>query len=165
MKYTLKLDASFRPLEIIDSFKATNMILSGRARVLEEYREEIYPNINYPCVIVLCNYVRTRPFYKRCNRKNVVWRDNNTCQYCGNRFPYKELTMDHVLPKSKGGTKTWSNIVASCKNCNNRKGDATLSKTSLCLINQPQVPKVTFEDLEHPCKIKNQWRKYLWMKT
>ena len=68
--------------------------------------------------------------------------------------------MDHVIPKSKGGTKTWVNIVASCKKCNSIKGHKLLSETNLKLNQKPIIPKVTFLDLDHPCKIIKQWEKY-----
>jgi 5-methylcytosine-specific restriction endonuclease McrA len=160
MRYTLKLDASWRPIEVIDCFKSVSMVLSGRANTVEEYNEEIYPGIKIPSVIVLKNYVRTIPFSKACNRKNVIWRDQYTCQYCQDQFTYKELTMDHVVPKSKGGSKTWLNIVASCKQCNGIKGHRLLHQTNLKLKKQPSVPKVTFSDLDHPCKITKEWKKY-----
>ena len=160
MDYTLKLDASYRPIEIIDSYKAVSMVLSGRAKALEEYNEEIHPGIKIPSVIVLYKYIRKVPFTKRCNRRNVVWRDKNTCQYCQKIFSFKELTLDHVIPKSKGGHKKWSNIVCACKKCNNIKGNKLLFETNLRLLKLPEPPKVSFLDLEHPCPIIEKWKKY-----
>ena len=102
-RYTLKLDASWQPLEIINTFKAFNMCYSGRAKLVSSY--ESHGSHKIPAVIVLDNYVRKFPFTLTCNRRNVFWRDNYICQYCGNRFVFKDLTMDHVNPKSKGGLK------------------------------------------------------------
>lgn len=161
MKYTLKLDASYRPLEVIDSFKAASMVLSGRAKSLEDYPELVHPTLHYPLVIVLKKYIRKHQFAKSCNRLNVIWRDNHTCQYCAKQFSYNELTMDHVIPKSKGGHKVWTNIVASCKACNSKKGNYLLSETNLKLLKKPKVPKVNFTDLKHPCEIKKEWKKYI----
>lgn len=161
MLYTLKLDAAYRPLDVIDCFKSTSMVLSGRAKVLESYTEEIYPGIKTPSVIVLNNYIRKHSFFKNCNRANVVWRDNNTCQYCGKVFLFKDLTLDHVVPKSKGGLRTWENIVASCKRCNGIKGNHDLSQTNLKLIKQPKIPFVNFIDLNHPCKLLQSWNQYI----
>ena len=114
-RYTLKLDASWRPIEIIDGFKGFNMCFTGRANVVLKYDDGFFP-----AVIVLKSYVRKKFMSYACNRKNVVWRDKNICQYCGGRFPFSELTMDHVTPKSRGGDKSWTNIVACCKRCNNK---------------------------------------------
>lgn len=160
MLYTLKLDASWRPIQVVDSFKSTGMVLSGRAKVVETYDEEIYPGIKIPKVIVLKNYIRNFPFSKSCNRKNVVWRDKNTCQYCKSKFHYSDLTMDHVVPKSKGGTKTWSNIVASCKPCNSKKKNRTPKEANMQLDKKPTKPKVLFFDLINPQIIQEEWKKY-----
>jgi len=161
MKYTLKLDAAYRPLDVVNCFKSVNMVLSGRAFALENYSEEIYPGINIPSVIVLKEYVRSYSFFKNCNRKNVIWRDKNTCQYCNKKYSFSELTLDHVLPKSKGGHKTWENIVACCRPCNSKKGNKLLSQTKLKLLKKPQPPKVKFTDLEIPCNILPSWEKYI----
>lgn len=160
MLYTLKLDASYRPIDIIDSFKSTSMVLSGRAKVLEYYQADIYPGIKTPLVIVLKKYIRRMPFTKRCNRVNVAWRDKNTCQYCGQKFFLTELTMDHVYPKSKGGIKIWTNIVAACKKCNSQKDNKTLSEAKMSLLNQPVAPKITFFDIKMPCEMHPSWEKY-----
>jgi 5-methylcytosine-specific restriction endonuclease McrA len=161
MKYALKLDAAYRPLDVVDCFKSTSMVLAQRAKAIEFYNEEIHPGIKIPSVIVLKTYVRKYKFFKRCNRSNVVWRDKNTCQYCGNYFSFNNLTLDHVLPKSKGGHKEWTNIVAACKPCNSNKGNKLLTETNLKLIKQPIVPYVSFADLELPCKIQDNWKKYI----
>ena len=160
MKYTLKLDASYRPIQIVDCFKSTSMVLSGRAKVLETYEEEIHPGIKMPLVIVLNTYIRKMPFAKKCNRTNVIWRDKNTCQYCGNIFFNAQLTMDHVYPKSKGGQKTWTNIVAACKSCNSKKDNKTLSTSGMQLLNQPYIPKIKFFDIKMPCSMHPEWQKY-----
>ena len=119
-KNTLKLDAAWQPLEIIDSFKAFNMCLTGRAKLVLSYDSEV------PSVIVLNKYVRRFNFSLTCNRRNVFWRDGNQCQYCFNFFKNSELTMDHVKPKSLGGPKSWENIVACCKGCNSKKKNKLL---------------------------------------
>ena len=160
MKYTLKLDASFRPLSIIDSVKAFGMVSSGRARVVEEYEEEIYPEIKAPLVICVQSYVRDFSFTKSCNRNNIAWRDNYVCQYCGDRYSLSELTMDHIMPKSRGGPKLWENIVAACKNCNGRKEDKTPEEAGMSLIREPRRPYVDFFDLKSPCHFHPEWLKY-----
>lgn len=161
MKYTLKLDAAYRPLDVVNCFKSVNMVLSGRALAIENYDEEIHPGVLIPSVIVLKHYVRAYPFFKNCNRKNVIWRDKNICQYCSKKYSFSELTLDHVLPKSKGGHKTWENIVACCKPCNSKKGNKLLSQTKLNLLKTPQPPRVKFTDLDFPCNLLPSWKKYI----
>ena len=157
--YTLKLDASWRPIEVIDSFKAFNMCYSGRAQVVREYEDEDkYP---FPAVIVLKKYISTRRINLHCNRKNVAWRDNNTCQYCGKKFKFKEITMDHVIPKSRGGEKVWMNIVAACKKCNNLKNDRTPEEAKMPLIKEPYVPEGNIFSYFRGISIPDEWNDFL----
>ena len=115
----------------------------------------------FPAVIVLKSYVRKKFMSYACNRKNVVWRDKNVCQYCGNRFCFSDLTMDHVIPKSRGGDKSWTNIVTSCKRCNNSKGDRTPEEAKMPLIKKPFIPKWNIDVLLRDKKIPQEWKNYI----
>ena len=160
-KYTLKLDASWRPIEVIDAFKGVSMVYGGRARPLEWYDTGPHPTLRYPSVIVLKSYVHKRQFTMTCNRKNVVWRDQNTCQYCGGFFSFKDLTMDHVLPQYHGGKKTWDNIVACCKKCNGKKGHKKLEEISMNLLTKPKKPAITIRDYYRQIEFPETWDKYI----
>ena len=106
----LKLDASYRPIEVIDALEALVMCIIGKATPVETYDTKIRSTtkaFELPAVIVLKTIVKFRFTTVACNRTNIAWRDNNQCQYCGNYFPFNKLTMDHVLPKSRGGKNTW----------------------------------------------------------
>ena len=155
--YTLKLDAAWNPIEIIDSHKGFKMCYNGRANMVTEYPQD-YP---FPAVIVLKNYVRSRFMSYNCNRRNVVWRDKNICQYCGNKFIFSELTMDHVIPKSRGGEKTWNNIVASCKKCNSKKGDRTPEEARMPLIKKPFVPRWSIQILLRGFCVPEEWEDFI----
>ena len=80
------------------------------------------------------------------SRRNLFIRDRNTCQICGHRFKTDDLTMDHVIPKSKGGKVTWKNIVLACQSCNNRRGNKSLAEAGMKLIREPFEPRA--EDLK-----------------
>lgn len=80
------------------------------------------------------------------SRRNLFIRDRNTCQFCAKKFPTEELTMDHVIPKSKGGKVTWKNIVLACQSCNNKKGNSLLKECGMRLIREPFEPRA--EDLK-----------------
>ncbi len=82
---------------------------------------------------------KQKPF--RFNRRNLFARDGNLCQYCGNTFPTSELSLDHVMPRSRGGEASWENIVCACVECNVRKGGRTPTEAGMKLIRQPQKPK------------------------
>ena len=154
-KFTLKLDAAWRPLDIIGSFKAFNMVLTERANQVAAYED------GTPAVIVLNKYVRKFPFSLSCNRKNVFWRDENQCQYCLNMFNYSELTMDHVNPKSNGGPKVWENIVTCCKHCNSKKKNRTPKEANMPLMRRPYAPRVKMIDLYRNVEIVKEWEQFL----
>ncbi len=75
------------------------------------------------------------------NRRNIYFRDGNTCQYCGKRFPTSELSLDHVIPRSRGGRDTWENLVCACTSCNSRKADKTPAQVRMRLIRVPRALK------------------------
>lgn len=75
------------------------------------------------------------------SRRNIFHRDDNTCQYCGEEYPRKELTVDHIIPRSRGGKNTFTNIVAACKTCNSRKANKTPEEAGMKLIKPPHTPK------------------------
>jgi 5-methylcytosine-specific restriction endonuclease McrA len=75
------------------------------------------------------------------NRRNIFARDSNTCQYCGRKFSSSELSLDHVIPRSRGGASTWDNIVCACIRCNVRKGGRTPDEAHVRLIRPPAKPR------------------------
>ena len=162
----LKLDSSYRPVGIIDAVEALVLCIIGKARTIEKYKEtisSIKETFELPAVIVLNRYVKYRFSYVSCNRANVIFRDNNQCQYCAKYFPSEKLTMDHVMPKSRGGGNSWTNIVTACKKCNQRKGNRTPEEAGMMPINEPRKPKANI--LRHLKKeqISPIWKDYLWL--
>lgn len=99
--------------------------------------------IRVPRVILLVAYDRLPRRHVRFSRFNVYARDRNTCQYCGVQFSRSELNLDHVIPRSRGGTSTWENIVCSCHTCNHRKGGRTPLQAGMRLLRRPRRPEWT----------------------
>lgn len=97
--------------------------------------------IQAPRVLRLLNYDRVPKQRVRLNRRNLFARDNNSCQYCGNRFPTSELSIDHVVPTCRGGQTTWDNVVCACVKCNVRKGGRTPQEAHMKLKKKPVRPK------------------------
>ena len=95
-----------------------------------------------PPVIRLHTCRRRHMQRPRLTRRAIYARDNNTCQYCGQKFPTSELNLDHVVPRSRGGLTTWANIVCSCVACNSRKGNRTPEQANMRLIRQPTASSV-----------------------
>ena len=162
----LKLDSSFRPIQIISSFDAFCMIYMGRANLVESYDNHFirsaYEKFDMPCVIALNRYININKISLKCNRRNVFWRDSGKCQYCGDVFPESLLTLDHVTPRSKGGPKTWENIVTCCKDCNQKKGDKLPHQANMRPLRQPAVPSLnSFRILEQRENVPKKWYPYL----
>jgi 5-methylcytosine-specific restriction endonuclease McrA len=115
-------------------------------------------------VIRLAAYIR-KPFLERVafNKKNILRRDGYTCQYCARRG--EKLTVDHIVPRSRGGQTTWTNVVAACLRCNLFKGNRTVEEARLRLIREPIHPQFLFSVhlLRHPhaSSFLDSWRKYL----
>ncbi|MEA1964431.1 MAG: HNH endonuclease [Candidatus Aerophobetes bacterium] len=97
-------------------------------------------NLKIPRIILLIIYDRMPPREVKFTRRNIYKRDKNICQYCGKKFKTEELNIDHVVPLSRGGKHSWSNVVCSCISCNLRKGSKTLRGAGMSLIRKPRKP-------------------------
>ncbi len=107
----------------------------------EDWLQSVNFEIQVPRVIRLLAYDRVPRQSVRLNRRNLFSRDANRCQYCGKRFPTSELSLDHVLPRSRGGETTWENVVCACVACNVKKGGRTPKEAGIKLIQRPVRPK------------------------
>lgn len=126
------------------NFESWREISELKARFKEPHDDWIRSvnfEIRVPRVIRLLVYDRIPKQVIRFNRRNIFARDNNRCQYCGKKFPTSELSLDHVVPRSRGGDTTWENIVCSCVKCNVKKGGRTPQEAHMHLIKQPIKPK------------------------
>jgi 5-methylcytosine-specific restriction endonuclease McrA len=107
----------------------------------EDWIRSVNFEIQVPRVIRLLCYDRVPKQTVRFNRRNIFARDGNRCQYCGKRFPTSELSLDHVVPRSRGGDTNWENVVCSCVKCNVRKGGRTPQEAHMTLVKHPVKPK------------------------
>ena len=142
-KKILMLNMSYLPLGLIDWQKAVCLVWQEKAEVVEQSEETVSsPSVtmSIPSIIRLKKHVYVKRKGMRLSRKNLLYRDQFTCQYCGVQFPASKLNMDHVRPKSKGGKTVWENVVTSCIIHNSKKGDKTPEEAGLRLIKQPEVP-------------------------
>jgi len=148
------------------------MIFKGVARAEEHNGHMLHSAklaIHAPSVIRLTEYIHI-PFERRSlSRKNILLRDHSTCQYCGRPHPSHELTFDHVVPRSKGGTTVWSNVVTACGGCNLLKGNR-LPKQSGLYPRQRPVQPTTFMLQDNgrafpPNYLHESWRDYLYWDT
>src|SRR5690242_16116123 len=133
-KPVLVLNASYEPINICAARRALVLVLKGVASAEEVSPQVVHSArkiVSLPSVIRLLEYRRIPHQTRALSRKNILLRDRNTCQYCGVLLSSGELTLDHVVPRSRGGSSTWENLVACCHPCNRRKGNHLLSETVL----------------------------------
>jgi 5-methylcytosine-specific restriction endonuclease McrA len=137
----LVLNANFEPIHVCDLHRAINLMLNGKASLVLNGRGEIktvsrsYPR---PSIIRLDKMIhRPRPGV-RLTKREILRRDDYTCQYCGQRPP--SLTVDHIIPRHLGGSHTWENLVAACPACNHRKGGRTVDQAGMRLLRFPSTP-------------------------
>lgn len=91
-----------------------------------------------PAVLKLRHYIQPKRYRRvRLSRENIFLRDDHTCQYCAKTFAYKDLTLDHVMPVSRGGPKSWKNLVTACHKCNHKKGNRTPKEANMDLLKKP----------------------------
>ncbi len=137
----LVLNANFEPLNVCNTRRAIGLMMTGKASLVLNGRGEIKTvsrSFPRPSIIRLERMVkRPRPRVKLTKRE-VLRRDDYTCQYCGQKTTH--LTIDHVIPRHLGGAHDWSNLVAACPSCNHRKGGRTLEQAQMRLMRQPSEP-------------------------
>ncbi len=160
----LKLDSSFKPIEIISWEEAFLLTWLNKAWAVEYSDKWIHSArkaFQVPSVIVLFRYIEEKFFTLPCTRKNIMIRDENRCQYCQKGFRDGDLTIDHVIPRSKGGKTIWTNVIIACKPCNQQKSYLLLSQTSLSLPRPPRKPSYR-SIIKKRIKTSNvKWKEYL----
>lgn len=165
MKKTLVLNASYEPLSVVGwkrGFVLCNCPIdsSPSARIEKNYDEKIEAGegrVFYkPAVIVLRRQISVRPKRIKLTHPAIFRRDNYTCQYCEVKCSPQTISIDHIIPKSKGGKNTWANLVTACMSCNNKKSDMTLDQCEMELLRLPFIP-VFPNDPNTP----EEWEQYL----
>ncbi len=143
---TLVLDSTYFPVRIVSWQRAMILFLSGRAEMVTEYDERRIQGVKE--TFALPKILRLHSKHKsdkkvRFSRHNVFWRDSFRCQYCKKVELPSRLTLDHVLPQSRGGKTTWENIVSCCSPCNTKKGNKLPHEAGMKLLSRPHTPKWT----------------------
>jgi len=159
----LVLNASYEPLNVTTVRRAHVLVFKGKAEVIEELDQALRSattTFPWPHVIRLVQYVRVpRTVQRKISRRALFARDDWRCVYCGSSGG--RLTLDHVVPKSRGGESVWENVVTSCAPCNLRKGNRLPHEVSMELRRKPRAPApVLFIRLAAP-KIPDGWQPYL----
>lgn len=159
----LVLNQDYQPVNICRVRRAVILILQGKAEMVENGLGTIralsssYP---IPSVVRLAYLVKRPRYQKKLTRIEVFNRDKHICQYCKKEL--KELTLDHVVPRSRGGQHTWENVVTCCFNCNRHKAGRTPAEAGVALLRQPVAPPPSsFSVPYHYLRSHREWHKFI----
>jgi 5-methylcytosine-specific restriction endonuclease McrA len=158
MDRVLVLNSDYTPINVTSPQRGFKLVFKGKAEILKSSDNPIYAgyqNFVRPLIIRLLKYVKYRVRNIRVNRNRIYRRDNGECVYCGST---KQLTLDHVIPKSKGGKNTWSNLVTCCHKCNLYKADRTPQEAGLTMRAKPYEPSLFSDVLNN--SIERVWIEY-----
>lgn len=158
----LLLNQNYEPLSVCRARRALALVLLRKAETVELtgiLARSVSLSIPVPSVLRLNYYIRTNHKDVPLTKRNVLRRDDSTCQYCGKRGP--EMTTDHVVPRSKGGAHAWDNLVCACSDCNARKGDRTPRQAKLRLTRRPKKPHYFTFTISSLGEVPASWRQYL----
>jgi len=185
---TLVLNKLYIPIHIVSWKRSVSLLYQEIARSLDQdlipYSYEdwvVYSNLPgfdetyykfvqsssvrlaIPDILVLRDYKLIPKRDIKFTRENVFHRDNQKCAYCGRKFKMSDLTIDHIVPKSKGGNNSWKNTISSCKSCNNKKADRTPKEAGMRLLFQPTEPRWvdSFSKITKNPNIRPTWLKFL----
>lgn len=159
----LVLNQDYQPINICRVRRAVVLILQGKAEVLENGLGSIHAiscSLPIPSIVRIGYLVKRPRFQRKLTRFEVFNRDKYTCQYCGRDT--KELTLDHIIPRSQGGRHDWENVVSCCFPCNRRKAGRTPMEAGMKLIQRPLIPRPdSFYVPYQYLRTHSEWQKYL----
>jgi len=161
----LVLNANYEPLNVCNTKRAVGLMMTGKAEMIINGRGEIRTvsrSFPAPSVVRLSRMIsRPRPRVKL-TKKEIFRRDHHTCQYCGRKQDPSELTIDHIMPRYRGGAYSWENLVTSCSSCNRRKGGRTPLEANMRLKRQPTEPHASAEYMfGHLLNRYSEWATYI----
>jgi 5-methylcytosine-specific restriction endonuclease McrA len=164
-KKVLLLNQSYQPLMTVDAKRAIILSFTDKVEILERYSDQVHSvslSIFIPSVLRLKEYVNINIKRIPLSRKNILVRDSHICQYCQIRTT--SMTVDHVIPKDKGGGDFWENLVTACVSCNTKKGNKLLKDIDMKLFKKPKAPSILFNIQKELSVSQNSWKPYLFMK-
>ena len=163
----LVLNQSYEPLMVIGAKRAIILLLSDKSECVANYSDIVRAqsfSMNLPSVIRVNKYIRFFRTDVVLNRINILKRDNFTCQYCSKKST--TMTIDHIIPRNKGGKDRWGNLVAACSKCNTKKGNNLLENIEMKLLKKPKKPSYLFYFKQYiNAGVQDSWKEYLYMKN
>jgi 5-methylcytosine-specific restriction endonuclease McrA len=166
MTQVLVLNATYEPLNVVSVRRAVLLLLKEKAEIVEAAGAWLRAErivLPVPLVIRLVCYVRIpHSFALPLTRRTVLARDQYTCQYCGTQPGRAQLTLDHVVPRSRGGETCWENVVAACGPCNRHKGGRTPEEAQMPVLKSPRRPRYLALTLLEGSGAHETWDKYMY---
>ncbi len=161
----LVLNQSYEPISICSARKAVILVLLNKAELITQRDNRFFRSVStklpQPSIIKLSKYIRV-PFQNiEATRRNVLRRDDHRCQYCGKKS--FELTIDHIIPKSRGGADSWENLITACTRCNNKKGNRTPEEAGMPLLSKAKKPNHIVFLQQAVGNIDDKWKPFLFM--
>lgn len=142
-KKTLLLDSSYQVLSFISERRLFKLLFKEKVEIESSWNDEISwinGKIKYPSIVRLKKYIKRTYFNSNFSRRSIIKRDESKCQYCDKKLSASQITIDHILPKARGGITSFVNCVVSCHSCNNKKADRTPEQADMTLLKRPMHP-------------------------
>ena len=158
------MNQNYQPLLVCPARLPICLMYLGAVELVERYRAFVHsPSVVFPLpsVIKLAQYIRTQKNDIVLSRRNILKRDQHQCQYCSKRSV--PMTLDHILPKERGGSDSWENLVACCQECNRKKGNRRPVEAKMPLIRRPKKPNRIYYIRQFVKREQTAWRPYLYM--
>jgi len=163
--HVLVLNQNYEPLSICNVRRAVILLYLGKAEVVNRldncFLRSVKLRLPVPTVVRLLLFKRIPRKEVVLSRKNILMRDNFQCQYCGRK--HVELTVDHVIPRDRGGREIWENLVCACLRCNKIKGNRTPEEADLMLLSAPRKPSYIAFFRYYVGGVHETWKPYLFM--
>ncbi len=160
----LLLNQNYEPVTVVSAQKAIILTFLEKVEIVERHDRWVHSQhtaLPLPSIVRLLRYIRIPNQHVELSRRNILKRDNFRCQYCGTtKGPF---TVDHIIPKVKGGGESWENLVCACVRCNNRKGDRTPEQANLKLVKSPRRPSHLFFIQHHMGVSDDCWKPYIFL--
>jgi len=163
-KIVLVLNANYSPLDICNAKRAICLFFMEKVDILETYKLMVHSpslELSLPSIIKLKGFVKFNSLNVAMSRKNILLRDKYQCQYCGHK--YNSLSLDHVIPKERGGGDNWDNLVTACQPCNRKKGNRTPEEADMLLRRPPRKPNRIHYFQNFINEEQGAWRPYLFL--
>jgi len=160
----LLLNQNYEPMSICSAKRAIILLYLEKAEIIEHNHEMVHSvstAIPLPSIVRLCRMIHVPRKRILLNRKNIIKRDRHQCQYCATFDG--SVTVDHILPKDRGGQDSWENLVCACMKCNSKKGNQTPKEAGIVLLKKPRKPGYLFFIQTIVGIPDDRWKPYLFM--